>query len=110
MGVLLLVEQHARLPCLNTGRRERHVGEIAKREPALPAAVAISEDPGGVVAGLLAQVQAVAVTQQQALAGTVCAFDFESRQFRVFHGRHLVDPGCVARRAEPCSWSLQLHV
>jgi len=55
-------------------------------------------------------IEPVAITQQQSLARAVGAVDFESGQLRVFHGRHLVDPGCVAGRAETCSSSLQLHV
>ena len=109
-GVLLFVEQHARLPRLDAGHGERHVGEVAERQPALLADVSIPENPGSVVAGLFAQVQPVAITQQQALAGAVRALDFKRGEFCMFHGRHLVDPGCVAGRAETCSSSLQLHV
>ncbi|MEJ0005984.1 MAG: hypothetical protein WDM77_06240 [Steroidobacteraceae bacterium] len=80
-GVPLLVDLHASLPRFDTSLGQRHVGIVAEGDPPIAPAESIPQRPGGTIASLLAQVQAITVSEQDPSATAMGAFDTQGVQF-----------------------------
>jgi hypothetical protein len=83
--VLLLVEQHTSLARFYACLRERHVGIVTEREPMLPSREVIAKRPRRAFAGLLTQVQPVAVAEEHRFTGPMSSLYRQCRESSACH-------------------------